>query len=99
MCIRDSCKTELTDTEWYLAQINKIYSDEIEVVYFATPAKSAENYIEQPIDERSEKNQKCTFPKTWIIQDGKMPVKEPSKFRFPAIQNCEYGEDDFQSRK
>jgi hypothetical protein len=28
------CKTELTDTEWYLAEINKIYSDEIEIVYF-----------------------------------------------------------------
>jgi hypothetical protein len=39
------CKTELTDTEWYLAEINKIYSDEIEVVYFTTPAKSAGSFI------------------------------------------------------
>ena len=27
------CKTDLTDTEWYLAEINKIYSDEIEIIY------------------------------------------------------------------
>ncbi len=45
---------ELTDTEWYLAEINKIYSDEIEVVYFTTPAKSAEEYIERSFDEKSE---------------------------------------------
>ena len=62
------CKTELTDTEWYLAEINKIYSDEIEVVYFTTPAKSAENYIEQLIDERSEKLRSARFRKTWIMQ-------------------------------
>jgi hypothetical protein len=41
------CKTELTDTKRYLAEIKKIYSDETEVVYFTTPAKSAENYIDQ----------------------------------------------------
>ncbi len=27
------CKTELTDTEWYLAEINKIYAKKIEVIY------------------------------------------------------------------
>ncbi len=26
------CKTDPTDTEWYLAEINKIYSDEIEIL-------------------------------------------------------------------
>ena len=38
------CKTELTDTEWYLAEINKIYADEIEVIYYTTPIKSIGNY-------------------------------------------------------
>jgi hypothetical protein len=65
------CKTELTDTEWYLAKINKIYADEIEVVYFTTPAKSAEKDIEQSIDERSENLRSARFRKTWIIRDGK----------------------------
>ena len=60
------CKTELTDTEWYLlvAEINKIYSDEIEVVYFTTPAKSAENYIDQSIDQRCENLRSARFRKT-----------------------------------
>ncbi len=65
------CKTELTDTKRYLAEINKIYSDETEFVYFTTPAKSAENYIDQSIDQRCEKSQKCTFQKN--VETAKMP--------------------------
>ncbi len=41
------CKTNLTDTEWYLAEINKIYSDEIEIIYFTTPIKVVENFIDR----------------------------------------------------
>jgi hypothetical protein len=78
------CKTELTDTEWYLAEINKIYSDEIEVVYFTTPAKPAENYIEQSIDEKSENLRSARFRKTWIIRDGKNARKETLKVPFPS---------------
>jgi hypothetical protein len=44
------CKTDLTDTEWYLAEINKIYLDEIEIIYFTTPIKVVEKYIEQSIE-------------------------------------------------
>ncbi len=33
------CKTHLTDTEWYLTEINKIYSDEVEIIFFTTPTK------------------------------------------------------------
>jgi hypothetical protein len=79
------CKTELTDTEWYLAEINKIYSDEIEVVYFATPAKSAENYIDQSIDQRCENLRIARFRKTWItIRDGKMAGRGTLKAPFPS---------------
>jgi hypothetical protein len=46
------CKTELTDTEWYLAEIDKIYANEIEVIYYTTPANTAENFIDQSIDQR-----------------------------------------------
>jgi hypothetical protein len=46
------CKTELTDTEWYLSEINKICSEEIKVVYYATPATTADNFIEQSINQR-----------------------------------------------
>ena len=48
------CKTDLTDIEWYLTQINKIYSDEVEIIYFTTPTKVVENYIEQSMEQRSE---------------------------------------------
>ena len=41
----------LTDIEWYLAEINKIYSDEIEIIYFTTPIKVVENFIEQSIEQ------------------------------------------------
>ncbi len=58
------CKMDLTDTEWYLAEINKIYSDETEVVYFTTPAQSAENYIDQSIDQRCENLRSARFRKT-----------------------------------
>ena len=44
------CKTDLTDIEWYLTQINKIYSDEVEIIYFTTPIKVVENYIEQSME-------------------------------------------------
>jgi hypothetical protein len=40
------CKTELTDTEWHLAEINKIYAKEIEVIYYTTPANTAGTFIE-----------------------------------------------------
>ena len=48
------CKTDLTDIEWYLAEINKIYSDEVEIIYFTTPNKVVENCIEQSMEQRYE---------------------------------------------
>ena len=47
-------KTDLTDTEWYLTEIDKIYSDEVEIIYFTTPNKVVENCIEQPMEQRYE---------------------------------------------
>ncbi len=92
------CKTDLTDTEWYLAEINKIYSDEIEIIYFTTPIKVVENFIEQSIEEKSENLRSARFRKTWFIETARMPVREPSRLHFLAIPNCDYGQDDFQSR-
>ncbi len=65
------CKTELTDIEWYLAEIDKIYANEIEVIYYTTPANMAENFIDQPIEQRYENLRIARFKKTWIIRDGK----------------------------
>jgi hypothetical protein len=48
------CKTDLTDIEWYLTEINKIYSDEVEIIFFTTPTKVVESYIEQSMEQRYE---------------------------------------------
>ena len=92
------CKTDLTDIEWYLTEINKIYSDEVEIIYFTTPTKVVEKYIEQSIDQKSENLRSARFRKTWFIRDGKNAGKGTIKLLFLAIQNCDYGLDDFQSR-
>ena len=57
-------KTDLTDTEWYLTEIDKIYSDEVEIIYFTTPIKVVENYIEQSMEQRSENLRSARFRKT-----------------------------------
>ena len=59
------CKTDLTDIEWYLTEINKIYSDEeVEIIFFITPIKVVENYIEQSMEQRSENLRSTRFWKT-----------------------------------
>jgi hypothetical protein len=78
------CKTELTDTEWYLAEIDKIYANEIEVIYYTTPANTAENFIEQSIEQRYENLRTARFKKTWIIRDGKNAGKGTIKAPSPS---------------
>ncbi len=38
------CKTQKEDKGWYFAEIDKIYPDEIEVTYYATPRPSLDSY-------------------------------------------------------
>jgi hypothetical protein len=78
------CKMELTDTEWYLAEINKIYAKEIEVIYYTTPANTVGTFIEQLIDQRCEHLRIARFRKTWIIRDGKNAGKGTIKAPFPS---------------
>ncbi len=92
------CKTDLMDTEWYPAEINKIYSDEIEIIYFTTPIKVAENFIEQSREQKSENLRSARFRKTWYIRHGKNAGKGTIKLHFLAIPSYDYGQDDFQSR-
>ncbi len=68
------CKTQLTDTEWYLAKIDKIYANEIEVIYYTTPANTAENFIDQSIEQRYEN----------LRRDGKNAGKGTIKAPFPS---------------
>ena len=53
-----------TDIEWYLTEINKIYSDEVEIIFFTTPTMVVENYIEQSIEQRSGNLRSARFWKT-----------------------------------
>jgi len=53
-----------TDIEWYLTEINKIYSDEVEIIFFTTPIKVVENYIEQSMEQISENLRSTRFWKT-----------------------------------
>ena len=53
-----------TDIEWYLTEINKIYSDEVEIIFFTTPTMVVENYIEESIEQRSENLRSARFWKT-----------------------------------
>ena len=78
------CKTDLTDTDWYLAEINKIYPDEIEVIYYTTPIKVVDNFIEQSMEQKSENLRNARFRKTWIIRDGKNAGKGTIKTPFPS---------------
>ncbi len=55
------CKMDLTDIEWYLTEINKIYSDEVGIIFFTTPIKVVENYIEQLMEHRSENLRSARF--------------------------------------
>ena len=39
-----------TDIEWYLTEINKIYSDEVEIIFFTTPIKQGSRKLHRTID-------------------------------------------------
>jgi hypothetical protein len=61
------CKTGKDDKGWYLAEIDKIYPDEIEVTYFSTPRLSLDNYEPSSKDQRLETLSEACFCKTWYI--------------------------------
>jgi hypothetical protein len=65
------CKTEKNDKGWYLAEIDKIYPDEIEVTYFSTPGPSLENYETSSKDQRLETLSEACFRKTWYTPGQK----------------------------
>jgi hypothetical protein len=65
------CKTDKQDKAWYLAEIDKIYPDEIEVTYYSTPRPNLENYETGSKDQRMETLAEARFRKTWYIRQGK----------------------------
>ncbi len=48
------CKTETADKAWYLAEVHKIYPEEIEVVYYTTPRQPLDDYATATSEQRQE---------------------------------------------
>ncbi len=46
------CKTDKGDQAWSLAEVYKIYPDEIEVIYYTTPRKQLDDYETATHDQR-----------------------------------------------
>jgi hypothetical protein len=77
------CKTETTDTEWFLAEISRIYPDEIEVIYYTTPVEQSESYTTADKEQRLETLRNARFRKSWYISAGKNVGKFTIQAPFP----------------
>ncbi len=77
------CKTQKEDKGWFLAEIDKIYSDEIEVTYYATPRPSLDNYETSSKEQRMEALGEACFRRTWFIRQGKNAGMATNKAPFP----------------
>jgi hypothetical protein len=77
------CKTEKEDTSWFLAEVNRIFPDEVEVVYYTTPKPLMEGYSTATLHERIDDLLKARFRKTWYVYSGKNAGKGTLKPPFP----------------
>ena len=77
------CRTETTDTEWCLAEISKIYTNEIELTYYTTPAPQTQDYTNAAKELRQNNLKNTRFRKTWYLSSGKNIGKATIKAPFP----------------
>jgi hypothetical protein len=77
------CKTEKEDTSWFLAEVNRIFPDEVEVVYYTTQKPLMEGYSTATLHERIDDLLKARFRKTWYVYSGKNAGKGTLKPPFP----------------
>ena len=77
------CKTDKEDTSWYLAEVTKIFPDEIEVAYYTTPKPLMEGYATATLHQRIDDLLKARFRKTWFVYAGKNAGKGTLKPPFP----------------
>ncbi len=77
------CKTDKEDTSWYLAEVTKIFPDEIEVAYYTTPEPLMEGYATATLHQRIDDLLKARFRKTWCVYAGKNAGKGTLKPPFP----------------
>jgi hypothetical protein len=77
------CKTEKEDRSWLLAEVNCIFPDEVEVVYYTTPKPLMERYATAALHARIDDLLKARFRKTWYVYSGKNAWKGTLKPPFP----------------
>jgi hypothetical protein len=78
------CKTEEdTDTEWCLAEINRICPEVIEITYYTTPIAQLEDYNTANKEQKIGVLKNARFRKTWYISSGKNVGKATLKAPFP----------------
>ncbi len=64
------CKTEKGNQTWSLAEVHKIYPEEIEVIYYTTPWQQLEEYNSATPEQRQGHLSQYRFQKTWFIRTG-----------------------------
>jgi transposase InsO family protein len=77
------CKTDKDDKAWYLAEVYKIYPDEIEVIYYTTPREQLDEYESANHEQRKERLSQCRFRKTWFMRTGTNAGKGTINAPFP----------------
>jgi hypothetical protein len=78
------CKTDRADKAWSLAEVHKIYPDEIEVIYYTTPRKQLDDYETATHVLRQECLSQSRFRKTWFIRAGTNAGKGTLNPPFPS---------------
>jgi hypothetical protein len=78
------CKTDRADKAWSLAEVHKIYPDEIEVIYYTTPRKQLDDYETATHVQRQECLSQSRFRKTWFIRAGTNAGKGTLNPPFPS---------------
>ena len=78
------CKTDKGDKAWSLAEVHKIYPDEIEVIYYTTPRKQLDDYETATHVQRQECLSQSRFRKTWFIRAGTNAGKGTLNPPFPG---------------
>jgi len=77
------CKTEKGDQAWSLAEVHKVYPEEIEVTYYTTPRQQLDDYKSATPEQRQRHLSQCRFRKTWFIRSGTNAGKGTLKAPFP----------------
>jgi hypothetical protein len=77
------CKTDKDDKTWSLAEVHKIYPDEIEVIYYTTPREQLDEYETATHKQRQERLGQSRFRKTWFIRNGTNAGKGTLNSPFP----------------